>query len=188
MSMPSGDKTLARDFMQAWSAGGESIVDTLAAPDLTVFYSHFPAPVQGVDQFKEILRQTHASFPDLKLTVQEVLGEGDQFMVHWRYQGTTKRERYSAFSQEDNRSVSPVSPSCASMMAKWSKKTALSITLACYNNSRRTLPNSKMGARRSKVANEAPIVSPVCFSPDHWLGDHVEGYTDVPACGSTGTV
>jgi steroid delta-isomerase-like uncharacterized protein len=89
--MSNAVKTIARDFMQAWSVGGENIVDTLAAPNLTVFYSHFPAPIQGVEQFKEILRQTHASFPDLKLTVQAVLGEGDQFVVHWRYQGTHQK-------------------------------------------------------------------------------------------------
>ena len=91
MSTSSGVKTIARDFLQAWSVGGEGIVDTLAAPGLTVFYSHFPAPVQGVEQFKEILRQTHTSFPDLKLTVQEVLGEGNQVVVHWRYQGTHQK-------------------------------------------------------------------------------------------------
>ncbi len=81
-------KTIAQDFMQAWSAGGENIIDALAAPDITVIYSHFPAPVHGADQLKSILRQTHTSFPDLQLTVQEIIGEEDQAVVRWSYQGT----------------------------------------------------------------------------------------------------
>lgn len=82
------NKSIARRFMQAWNAGGEDILDILAAPEITVSYSHFPEPVQGPRQFKEILRQTHTSFPDLQISVQEVIGEQDQVVVFWSYQGT----------------------------------------------------------------------------------------------------
>lgn len=86
--IPEEIRSLASRFLQAWSAGSEGIVDTLAAPNITVSYSHFPAPVHGREAFKQILQQTHASFPDLRLTVQEVLCEGNQAVVRWSYQGT----------------------------------------------------------------------------------------------------
>ena len=82
------NKEIARRFIQAWSAGGLEVVDELVAPNFTVFYSHFPAPVQGAEGFKAILAQTYSSFPDIQVTVNEVIGEGDQVVVHWTYRGT----------------------------------------------------------------------------------------------------
>jgi steroid delta-isomerase-like uncharacterized protein len=82
------NKDVAHRFIQAWSAGGLGVVDELAAPNFTVFYSHFPAPVQGAEGFKAILAQTYSSFPDIRITANEVIGEGDQVVVHWTYRGT----------------------------------------------------------------------------------------------------
>jgi steroid delta-isomerase-like uncharacterized protein len=92
------NKTIARRFIQAWNAGGESIVETLASPDITVFYSHFPQPVHGAEAFKAILRQTHTSFPDLQISVQEVIEEGEQVVVFWSYQGTHQHGEVFGYS------------------------------------------------------------------------------------------
>lgn len=81
-------KPLARRFIQAWNAGRRDIVDDLAAPDLTVAYPHFPEPLEGPEAFKEMLAQTHHFFPDLAIEVDEVVAEGAQAVVHWRYRGT----------------------------------------------------------------------------------------------------
>ena len=87
--MPGEDNsTIARRFIQAWSAGGVGIVDELAAPDIVVFYSHFPQPVQGAQNFKAILEQTHSSFPDLRLTVDSLIHADEQVVVCWTYRGT----------------------------------------------------------------------------------------------------
>jgi predicted ester cyclase len=79
------NRTIAHRFIQAWNADEEGIVDTLASPDIIVFYSHFPQPIQGADEFKAILRQTHTSFPDLQISVQKTIGEGDQVVLFWSY-------------------------------------------------------------------------------------------------------
>lgn len=81
-------ENLARRFMQAWNAGHLQVVDELAADDLTVSYTHFPEPLQGPEPFKEMLSQTHRYFPDLTITIDEVVADGDQAVVHWRYRGT----------------------------------------------------------------------------------------------------
>lgn len=82
------NKAIARRFIQAWNAGGQNIVDELAAPDIVVFYSHFAEPVQGAEGFKQILTQTFTSFPDLKITPEEPIIEGDQAVVRWTYRAT----------------------------------------------------------------------------------------------------
>jgi steroid delta-isomerase-like uncharacterized protein len=81
-------KTIARQFIRAWNAGRRNIVDDLAAPSLTVAYPHFPEPLEGPEAFKEMLAQTHHFFPDLTIEVEALVAEGNQAVVHWRYQGT----------------------------------------------------------------------------------------------------
>ena len=81
-------ETFVQRYMQIWSAGNAQLVDAVAAPNITVSYTHFPTPIQGVKQFKEILAQTHNSFPDLQLTVDETLCTNDIAAVRWHYAGT----------------------------------------------------------------------------------------------------
>jgi steroid delta-isomerase-like uncharacterized protein len=79
---------IARQFIQAWNAGHLHVVDELAADNLTVSYTHFPEPFHGPEEFKEMLSQTHRYFPDLTIEIDEVVADGDQAVVHWRYRGT----------------------------------------------------------------------------------------------------
>jgi ketosteroid isomerase-like protein len=81
--MVTDTETVARRFLEAWNAGGESILDELAAPDLVVSYSHFPEPLRGAEAFKQALRQTHEYFPDLQITAEEVITAGDTVVVRW---------------------------------------------------------------------------------------------------------
>jgi predicted ester cyclase len=48
--------------------------------------------VEGVDRFKDILRQTHHSFPDLQITLDRMVAEGERVVVWWTYVGTHQRE------------------------------------------------------------------------------------------------
>ena len=86
------NKAIARRFIQAWSAGGIGIIDELAAPDITVAYTHYPEPIHGAESFKQMLTQTFASFPDMRITVDELIAEGDKVAVRWTYSGTHQGE------------------------------------------------------------------------------------------------
>jgi steroid delta-isomerase-like uncharacterized protein len=81
-------EAVARRFLQAWSAGGEFLVDELAAPDLVVSYTHFAEPLRGAEAFKQTLRQTHEFFPDLEITAEEVIAAADIAVVRWSYAAT----------------------------------------------------------------------------------------------------
>ena len=88
MSSTSETRTIARRFIQAWNAGRHQIVDELAAPDLTVSYTHFPQAFEGPESFKAMLSQTHRFFPDLAIEVHDVVAEDDRAAVRWTYRGT----------------------------------------------------------------------------------------------------
>jgi steroid delta-isomerase-like uncharacterized protein len=88
MPMSSDVDALARRFIQAWNAGQRAIVDELAAPDLVVSYTHYPAPYRGPAAFKEMLAKTHHFFPDLSISVHDVVADAPRAVVHWTYRGT----------------------------------------------------------------------------------------------------
>ena len=84
----SNAEDLARRFIHAWNADHLHVVDELADENLTVSYTHFPESFQGPEEFKEMLSQTHRHFPDLTIKIDEVIADGNQAVVHWRYRGT----------------------------------------------------------------------------------------------------
>ena len=84
------NKALVRRFAQVWNAGNLSIVDELAAPDLTVSYPLLPEVLHGPEAFKQALRQVYAAFPDLQATVEELIAEGDKVAARWTVRGTQR--------------------------------------------------------------------------------------------------
>jgi steroid delta-isomerase-like uncharacterized protein len=90
--MENENKKIAEQYLSAWNAGFEDVVDRLAHPELIVQYTHFGEPVKGVERFKDVLRQTHHYFPDLTIQVDEIIAEGAQVVVAWTYEGTHQQE------------------------------------------------------------------------------------------------
>ena len=88
MSSASDIEEIARRFIQAWNAGQRHVVDEFAAPDLVVSYTHYPEPYHGPEAFKEMLAKTHRFFPNLSVEVRDVVADGNQAFVRWKYQGT----------------------------------------------------------------------------------------------------
>jgi steroid delta-isomerase-like uncharacterized protein len=81
-------EAVARRFLEVWNAGGEEIVEELAARDLVGSYTHFPEPLRGVEAFRAALRETHRFFPDLRISAEEVIATEREAVVRWRYTGT----------------------------------------------------------------------------------------------------
>jgi steroid delta-isomerase-like uncharacterized protein len=79
---------IAERFIHAWSTGNSGIIDELASPDLRVMYTHFPQPYEGPAGFKQLLAQTFAAFPDMNITVEEVIPAGNRAVVRWFYNAT----------------------------------------------------------------------------------------------------
>lgn len=81
-------KTVARQFIQTWSINRLHLVDELASPDLTVFYTHFSEPIRSADSFKAMLSQVYRCFPDIAVEVDEIVAEANQAVVSWKYRAT----------------------------------------------------------------------------------------------------
>ena len=82
------NKAIAHRFAQVWSAGCLHIVDELAAPDIVVSYPMPPEPIRGTEAFKVFLTELIAGLPDVKVTVDDTIAEGDQVACRWTWRGT----------------------------------------------------------------------------------------------------
>jgi predicted ester cyclase len=79
-----------KTLVQRWFVGAyenEAIADEVIAPD---YVGHFPPnpDVVGREAIKLFNRQTRTAFPDLRLTIDELIGEGEKVVVRWTMRGT----------------------------------------------------------------------------------------------------
>jgi len=82
------NKAIAERFAQVWTAEGLHIVDELAAPDIVVTYPIPPEPMRGVEAFKAFLGELVAGLPDCRVTVDEMIAEGEMVACRWTMTGT----------------------------------------------------------------------------------------------------
>jgi steroid delta-isomerase-like uncharacterized protein len=75
-----------RWFREVWISGGEATVDELMAPDGVGWMEG--RTVRGVADFKDARRQLLDVFPDLKITVEDLVHEDDKVVVRWSVQAT----------------------------------------------------------------------------------------------------
>lgn len=75
-----------RWFTEVWSPGGETTVDALLAPAAVGWMEG--REVNGPADFKDARQQLLDTFPDLALTVEDMLAEGEKVAVRWSVNAT----------------------------------------------------------------------------------------------------
>lgn len=76
-----------RWFREVWTDGGEHTVDELLAPD-AIGWMEGGRVVQCCQDFKDGRRQLLDVFPDLAVSVEDVVEEDDKVVVRWQVQAT----------------------------------------------------------------------------------------------------
>ena len=91
--MPEADnKTIARRFNEeVWGKGDEEVLEELLAPD---FVDHDALPGQSPDRegHRQILAAFRHAFPDLSVTTEDMVAEGDKVVSRWTARGTHRGE------------------------------------------------------------------------------------------------
>jgi steroid delta-isomerase-like uncharacterized protein len=87
MSEQSHNKLVARRAIEEVYTGGNlDVVDELVNNHILV---HSPgAEFQGVTELKEFVRSLRDAFPDLQMTVEDQVAEGDKVVTRWTARGT----------------------------------------------------------------------------------------------------
>ncbi len=86
------NKTIAERFNEdVWGKGDEAALEELFAPD---FIDHAALPGQSPDRegHKQTLAAFRSAFPDLNVTTEDIIAEGDKVVSRWTARGTHRGE------------------------------------------------------------------------------------------------
>jgi steroid delta-isomerase-like uncharacterized protein len=88
--MSEANKQLARRwFEEVWNQKNEAAIDSMYSPECQ---NHgFPNPdsvLHGPEAFKVVHRNFCGAFPDLHVTVEDVIAEGDRVAIRWSVEMT----------------------------------------------------------------------------------------------------
>ncbi len=86
MTTETNKAVVRRLLEEVFPAADLAALDELVAPDLV---DHSPVPGQppGVEGVRHVLRGLHAGYADLRVTVDDLFGEGDRVAVRWTLRG-----------------------------------------------------------------------------------------------------
>jgi len=92
--MSEENKDLARRFMEeAYNKGNVDFIDEVVASD---YVAHDPNSPEGTgggaDGAKQFVETYRSAFPDLQMTVEDLIAEGDKVVVRWTARGTHQGE------------------------------------------------------------------------------------------------
>jgi steroid delta-isomerase-like uncharacterized protein len=79
---------------EAIGQGDVNVIQELVSDD---FVGHASSPdmdTRGVEAYKQFVAGMHRAFPDLQITVEDQLAEGDKVVTRWRARGTHKGEYF----------------------------------------------------------------------------------------------
>jgi steroid delta-isomerase-like uncharacterized protein len=88
--MPEDNKALARRwFEQVWNQKDEAVIDELFSPHGKSYgFPDADSVIAGPEAFKSLHRDFCGAFPDLQVTVDDVIAEGNTVAVRWHVTGT----------------------------------------------------------------------------------------------------
>jgi steroid delta-isomerase-like uncharacterized protein len=85
-------KTIARRFNEdVWGKGDQAALEELLDPDF-VDHDALPGQPPGREGHAQILAAFRSAFPDLNVTTEDIVSEGDKVVSRWTARGTHQGE------------------------------------------------------------------------------------------------
>lgn len=81
-----------RLFDELWNQGNLSVADEVFTPNYTQHDSATPDLGRGPESERKRANLYRSAFPDLRLTIENIISEGDTVMARWSCQATHKGE------------------------------------------------------------------------------------------------
>jgi steroid delta-isomerase-like uncharacterized protein len=82
------NKAIARRFMEGFNSDNLGAVEEWVAPNFTNHDPGTPPLPPGPEGYRLLIKGYRTAFPDLKMTADDVIGEGDKVAVRWTARGT----------------------------------------------------------------------------------------------------
>jgi steroid delta-isomerase-like uncharacterized protein len=78
------NKAATRAEFDVWSSGEIERLDELVAPDVVHHDPYDPNAAEGLVGLKRTIEVNRRAFPDMQLTVEDQIAEGDRVVTRWR--------------------------------------------------------------------------------------------------------
>ena len=84
-------KAVAQRTQELWNTGNLAIADEIHATD---FVNHDPGDpdVRDLETYKAFIAAVRTSFPDFRVTIEDMIAEGDKVAIRWTARGTHQGE------------------------------------------------------------------------------------------------
>lgn len=87
--MADQNKELVRKFMdECWNSGRVTSLEQLVTSQVKTHDPVFPGLAAGVDGLRQHITNSRKGFPDLHFTIEDIIGEGKEVVIHWTAKGT----------------------------------------------------------------------------------------------------
>ncbi|HET9999508.1 MAG TPA: ester cyclase [Ktedonobacteraceae bacterium] len=88
MQVETNTTVASRWYEEVFNAGKIELIDELFAPN---FVDHDPSnPLPGLDGVRQLVSMYRGAFPDLRLTIEDEITEGDKVVTRFTGRGTHK--------------------------------------------------------------------------------------------------
>jgi len=88
MTTESNKAAIRRWVEEGWNKGNLAVVDEIYATDVVHHDPNSPIPLTSSEALKEYVIAFRSAFPDLRLTIEDLLAEGDKVLWRANSQGT----------------------------------------------------------------------------------------------------
>ena len=79
---------IRRWFEEVWNKGREEAIDEMFAADGLAHGLEGDAPIRGAAEFKPFFHKFRAAFPEIRVTVEDAVAEGDKVAARCSVRGT----------------------------------------------------------------------------------------------------
>src|SRR4051812_44110281 len=87
------NKALARRFLEeVFNEGNLAAIDELIDPDWVQHDPAMPEELRGIEGARQLVEVYRAAFPDLHITVEDQVAEGDKVATRWTARGSHQGE------------------------------------------------------------------------------------------------
>jgi steroid delta-isomerase-like uncharacterized protein len=86
------NKAAVRVVFDAFNGGDLDALDQVVAEDAVDHDPYNPYASEGREGLKQLIADYRESFPDLEVTIEDIIAEGDKVVVRWTASGTQQGE------------------------------------------------------------------------------------------------
>lgn len=90
-TQPTGNKQIAHRFMEeCWNKGSLNMVSEFLSANCRYHDPVFPHLTSGADNIRSHIENCRRGFPDMRITIDDTIAEGNEVVHHWTVTGTHK--------------------------------------------------------------------------------------------------